>query len=127
MVGAASVVKGLSTYVNSLTQMHAHLRDLLPIGVVGLSNFVDLFAFGVTMLFSVAVAFGAKESSIVNNIFTFLNLSVVIFVIIAGSFKADPYNWMIPAEKVPEQTAEEDFGTGGNQFEMKEKKTGTIK
>lgn len=126
MVGAASVVKGLSTYVNSLTQMHAYLRDLLPMGVVGLSNFVDLFAFGVTMLFSVAVAFGAKESSIVNNIFTFLNLSVVIFVIIAGSFKADPYNWMIPAEEVPKQTAEEDFGTGGNKFEMKGKKTGTI-
>lgn len=113
MTGAASVVKGLSTYVDSLTKMHTYLHDLVPIGVNGLSNFIDVFAFGVTMLFSIAVAFGAKESSRVNNIFTFLNLSVVIFVIIAGSFKANPYNWMIPAEKIP-NTAKENFGTGGN-------------
>lgn len=74
----------------------------------GLSPFPDLFAFGVTLLFSIALAFGAKESSFVNNIFTFLNLSVVLFVIIAGSFKASPSNWAIPAEDVPPG-----YGDGG--------------
>lgn len=108
--GAASVVKGLSTYVNSLSgnRMHSFLTEWMPINVDGLSDFPDLFAFGVTLLFSIAVAFGAKESSIVNNIFTFLNLSVVVFVIIAGSFKANPANWQIPAEDVPPN-----YGDGG--------------
>lgn len=80
----------------------------MPINVGGLSEFPDFFAFAVTLLFSVALALGAKESSIVNNIFTFLNLSVVLFVIIAGSFKADPANWAIPAEE-----AQPEHGNGG--------------
>ena len=34
-----------------------------------------------------AIACGAKESTYVNNVFTVLNLGVVLFVIIAGLFK----------------------------------------
>lgn len=74
----------------------------------GLSEFADLFAFGVTVIFSVAIAIGAKESSIVNNVFTFLNVSVVLFVVVVGSFKADLQNWQVPETEVPE-----DYGTGG--------------
>lgn len=36
---------------------------------------------------SVALAFGAKESTLANNIFTLVNLGVVVFVVTAGSFK----------------------------------------
>lgn len=38
----------------------------------------------------------------INNVFTLINVSVVLYVIIAGSFKADPSNWAIPAEDVKE-------------------------
>ena len=34
-----------------------------------------------------ALAFGAKESSLANNVFTLVNLGVVLFVICAGSIK----------------------------------------
>lgn len=78
-----------------------------------------------TKYFSVALAFGAKESSFVNNIFTVVNLGVVISVIISGLFKSkshtqvvnmklmhqtsvDSSNWSIPAEQIPEG-----FGNGG--------------
>jgi amino acid transporter len=40
---------------------------------------------------SVALAFGAKESSVVNNLFTFLNLGVVLYVIITGAFKGEHF------------------------------------
>lgn len=108
LTGSASVVKGLSTYVDSITGLHSYFNETMHIDVPGLSPFPDVFAFGVTMLFTLALAFGAKESSIVNNVFTFLNLSVVVFVIIAGSFKSKPSNWAIPATEV-----EPKFGTGG--------------
>lgn len=35
----------------------------------------------------VALAFGLKKSAIINNIFTVSNIIIVLFVIIAGSFK----------------------------------------
>lgn len=59
-----------------------------PINIQGLSDYPDVFAFGVTIIFSIAIAVGAKESTIVNNVFTMLNLGVVLFVIIAGLFKS---------------------------------------
>lgn len=45
-----------------------------------MSKFIRVF-------FTVGLAFGLKESSFVNNIFTLLNVAVVVFVIIAGSIK----------------------------------------
>lgn len=40
---------------------------------------------------SAALALGAKESSLFNNVFTAINLSVVLFVIVAGAFKGKYY------------------------------------
>lgn len=57
---------------------------------------------------TVALAFGVKESTIVNNVFTLCNLAVVLYVIITGSFLADVKNWSVPAEDVPA-----DAGSGG--------------
>lgn len=86
----------------------------MGMNISGFGEYPDLFAFGVIILFSLGLAFGAKESSVVNNIFTLVNLSVVLYVIVAGSFKADPENWKIPAENVPQSPVDgEDYGTGG--------------
>ncbi|XP_037934215.1 cationic amino acid transporter 2 isoform X2 [Teleopsis dalmanni] len=109
-IGSASVVKGLSTYLDSLCgyAMRDFLGAHLPINVDGLGDYPDIFAFGVTLLFSWAIAFGAKESTRVNNVFTMLNLGVVLFVIVAGLFKVSTTNWSLPKEKVPEG-----YGEGG--------------
>ncbi|VVC93988.1 unnamed protein product [Leptidea sinapis] len=58
------------------------------------------------------LAFGVKESTKFNNFCTGVNLCVVLFVIISGSFKADTKNWRIPASEVP-RTGSKDFGSGG--------------
>ncbi|XP_070524707.1 cationic amino acid transporter 2 isoform X1 [Cardiocondyla obscurior] len=95
VIGSASVVRALSTYVDVLfdDKMKKFFESVMPMKVDNLSSYPDFFALGVTLAFSVALAFGAKESSMVNNIFTLVNLSVVLFVIIAGSLKADFDNW----------------------------------
>lgn len=102
------MVKGLSTYVDSVTGFHSYLNETMHIDIPGLSSFPDVFAFGVTLLFTLALAFGVKESSMINTLFTLLNLSVVLFVILAGCFKADPKNWSIPSTDV-----EPGYGDGG--------------
>ncbi|XP_015185930.1 PREDICTED: cationic amino acid transporter 2 [Polistes dominula] len=95
VIGSASVVRGLSTYVDALfnNSMRNAFESAAPIEVEHFSSYPDFFAFGITLMFSAALAFGAKESSTANNFFTLVNLSVVLFVIIAGSLKADVNNW----------------------------------
>lgn len=108
--GSASVVKGLSTYADSLMgyKIRTYFLEQIPMNVPGLSEYPDLFAMSITLLFTVALAFGAKESSLINNLFTLTNLAVVLYVIICGSFKSDPANWKIPAADVPDG-----YGVGG--------------
>ncbi|KAH8239560.1 hypothetical protein KR032_005539, partial [Drosophila birchii] len=109
-IGSASVVKGLSTYLDQLcgNPMSSFLGTHMPINIDGMGAYPDLFAFVVTILFSLAIAVGAKESTRVNNVFTMLNLGVVLFVIIAGLFKVNRSNWSIPKSEVPEG-----YGDGG--------------
>lgn len=67
--------------------MRDYLSKNFAMNIEGLGDYPDFFALIVTVLFALAIAVGAKESSRLNNVFTFLNLSVVVFVIIAGLFK----------------------------------------
>nr|CAD7601136.1 unnamed protein product [Timema genevievae] len=143
VIGAASVGRGLSTYVDSLCDnaMKDAFRKIAPIDIDFLSPYPDFFADGrvphheawpsssgeisnyPTALrqttawkiersgegLSLALAFGVKESSNVNNIFTVLNIGVVLYVIITGSFKADIKNWQIPKDVVPADAGEGGF------------------
>ncbi|KAL0839151.1 hypothetical protein ABMA28_017121 [Loxostege sticticalis] len=114
IIGAASVVKALSEYLDSLLDkaISSSLHAAMPLDTPHLARYPDLLAFSVIMVFSVALAFGVKESTKFNNFCTGVNLVVVLFVIISGSFKADTKNWRIPASEVP-KTPNKDFGTGG--------------
>lgn len=89
IVGSASVVKGLFTYLDALVNnvMSGFFQDKMPINVPHIAPYPDFFSFGVVLIFAVALAFGAKESSFVNNIFTLVNLCVVVAVIVSGLWK----------------------------------------
>lgn len=54
VLGAASVVRGLSTYVDALCNnaMRKAFESAAPIDVRHLSPYPDFFAFGVTLVFS---------------------------------------------------------------------------
>lgn len=113
VIGSASVAKGLSIYLDTLLNntLENTFREIAPIHSSFLSDHFDFFSFGITIVLGVVLAFGVKESSLVNNIFTFINIVVVIFVIIAGSFKADPKNWNISKSEIPPKI--KDAGNGG--------------
>lgn len=123
--GSATVTKALFLYIDELSEnviSNFFLRNT-PITGKGLGQYADLFSLTSAIIFSgntnfwfnplifgitVAIAIGAKESSRVNNIFTLINLSVVVTVIISGLWKVRVSNWSIPAEEVGEE-----HGTGG--------------
>ncbi|XP_059476982.1 high affinity cationic amino acid transporter 1-like [Neocloeon triangulifer] len=114
VVGSASVVRGLSGYVDNLfnNTMAKAFEDLLPIDVDFLSPYIDFFAFALSIVFAVALALGVKESSNFNNVFTIVNLAVVAYVIICGLFKVDIKNWSIDVNDIPDEY-KPTAGTGG--------------
>jgi len=43
---------------------------------------------------------GIKESAVLNNVFTFVNLSVIALVVIVGLTKINGHNWNISPDEV---------------------------
>ncbi|XKL61746.1 hypothetical protein PGB90_001579 [Kerria lacca] len=102
-IGTASVAKGLSNYLDILLDnvMQKTLTKWMPIHVSFLSSYPDFFAGGLVMLLSVLVAWGVKESSTINGIFTIINLLTIFIIIVCGAFKANTSYWFIPKEDIP--------------------------
>ncbi|XP_063926032.1 high affinity cationic amino acid transporter 1-like [Zophobas morio] len=114
VIGSASVARGLSLYLDTLINdtLKDCFIDIAPLGNVSfMSAYFDFFAFGISLILAVALAFGLKESSWANNIFTLVNLAVVLFVVIAGATKASTENWNLVINAT--NSTDENKGTGG--------------
>lgn len=58
---------------------------------------------------TVMLVVGVKESTRFNSIFTGINLLVVIFVVIAGSFHIDFHNWNLSKDEIPQNAGKGGF------------------
>ena len=98
VIGTASVARGYSGYLDSLMNnaMKNAYKSAMPISQPFLAEYPDFTAFTITVLLSVLLSVGVKESSRFNNIFTILNLGVVVFVTVVGMSQADSSNWSLP-------------------------------
>uniref|UniRef100_A0A8B9Y9H1 Cationic amino acid transporter C-terminal domain-containing protein n=1 Tax=Bos mutus grunniens TaxID=30521 RepID=A0A8B9Y9H1_BOSMU len=56
------------------------------------------FALGLVLLLTGLLFLGARESTLVNKVFTGLNLLVLSFTILSGFIKGDPHNWKLMEE-----------------------------
>lgn len=112
VIGTASVARAWSSYFDSLINktIQHFFQEHMPMDVGGLSPYPDFFAFGITFLLTCILAVGVKESSTFNNIFTGVNLLVVLYVILCGAFKANTHNWSLSKEEFGNRT---DVGSGG--------------
>ncbi|XP_057661076.1 cationic amino acid transporter 4 [Diorhabda carinulata] len=96
MIGAASVARAWSGYVDSL---FGNIISNTTISVTGqmheelLSKYPDFLAFTVCLVYSLLLAIGVKGSTIVNSLFTLVNLMVMALVIVVGFIYADESNW----------------------------------
>lgn len=113
--GTASVARGYSAYIDSLFDgvIAKEFRKWMPMNVEHLSPYPDFLAFLITILLSIMLIFGVKESTRFNSIFTCVNILIVIYVVICGAFKADFHNWNLSYDEVPHHNKSYDGGNGG--------------
>lgn len=67
--------------------------------------FIDIlnFIFSLCVAFLGILAFGVKESAIINKVFTAVNVLVLLFVILSGAIKGHINNWYIGEDSLLHQ------------------------
>ncbi|KAF7231541.1 cationic amino acid transporter 2 isoform X1 [Nothobranchius furzeri] len=126
VIGTSSVAVAWSGTFDELIGgvISKFFEDNAAMNLPGLAPYPDIFAAVLIMLLSGVLAFGVKESTTINKIFTAINILVLLFVTISGFIKGNIYNWQISEEALINATAElknlssttnvtSEFGAGG--------------
>ncbi|XP_037076504.1 cationic amino acid transporter 4-like [Pollicipes pollicipes] len=97
LVGAASVARAWSGYVDSLA--HGAIRNATTGGASGTTDHsawaeqLDFLAAGVVLLFALLQAIGVRGSTNINSLFSLVNVAVMLFVSTYGLAFANFSNW----------------------------------
>ncbi|XP_035628848.1 cationic amino acid transporter 2 family protein [Oncorhynchus keta] len=117
VIGTSSVARAWSGTFDDLigNAIANSLGQHAVMDMPGLATYPDFFAAALIMLLAGILAFGVKESAIVNKGFTAVNTVVLVFVIIAGFIKGDIDNWYISEDTILNITTNENFTSALNE------------
>lgn len=99
IIGLAAVSRACSAYIDSLMgQMIKNAtNDLVGTNHPGvLAESFDFLAPAILIVFVVFLSFGAKVTSYINNVFSMINIGVIVLIICVGAYYSDIKNWTNP-------------------------------
>ncbi|KAM9728001.1 cationic amino acid transporter 2-like isoform 1-T1 [Menidia menidia] len=126
IIGTSSVAKAWTGAFDDLIHnvMAETLEKYAKMDLPGLASYPDFFAALLILLLAGILAYGVKESAVVNTIFTVINVTVLCFIVISGFIKGNISNWHISGETIRNFTQQSknhtetknqtfEFGNGG--------------
>uniref|UniRef100_A0A3Q3JW14 Cationic amino acid transporter C-terminal domain-containing protein n=1 Tax=Monopterus albus TaxID=43700 RepID=A0A3Q3JW14_MONAL len=119
VMGISSVARAWSATFDDLIGRHIEgfCRRYMTMNAPGvLAEYPDIFAVFVIITLTGLLAFGVKESALVNKIFTCVNVLVLLFVIISGFVKGNLKNWNVNPEEILNATCSPSFNLGEGGF-----------
>ncbi|XP_069116835.1 cationic amino acid transporter 4-like isoform X2 [Argopecten irradians] len=98
LLGASAIARAFSGALDSVFNGAIRNSTLSNIGTLSknsewLSEYPDFIAFSATIIVFIVVGTGAKFTMNFNNVFTVLNMTVLVFLICVGFYFADIKNW----------------------------------
>uniref|UniRef100_A0A3Q0S6A1 Solute carrier family 7 member 1a n=1 Tax=Amphilophus citrinellus TaxID=61819 RepID=A0A3Q0S6A1_AMPCI len=119
VIGTSSVARAWSATFDELigNPIGQFCREYIPMNAPDiLAEYPDIFGALIIIILTSLLAFGVKESAIVNKVFTCINILVLLFMVISGFVKGTIKNWQLDPQEILHAnytTNSKSLGVGG--------------